>query len=209
MSQVPQPPMGAPALPPNLAPVAPPVAAPQPLPPNVAPQGVSPLAAQLGVNPGDVTGPTAPPMAGPPITGPVEPAAGATDEAPKKRNRKPRAIYRAADAAKLEAVPADWNAKDHLPLSKDDFANEALFFDFKAAQSEKAAANWKQLAADVRAGKTGDQKKNLDKFAKALKLLKEMEPMLRASLGDAEFERMAAAAAQQPVADAAGVAAGV
>jgi hypothetical protein len=36
----------------------------------------------------------------------------------------------------LTAIPGDWDAKKHLPLRKGDFADEAMFLDFRADDME-------------------------------------------------------------------------
>ena len=202
------------------APVGAPVAAPTPVSPVAQALGVpspvgAPVAAPVlppaGV-PGDVTGPTGSPAnatVAPPIVGSDAPVAATGAEAPKKRNRKPRLVYRADGAPKLEAVPTDFNAKTHLPMAKDDFANEALYWDWKAAELEKSVAVARKNAQDCREGRGGEQKKALDKAAKAVKLLQEMEPVLRAAMGDAAYEQWKAAQAALPAANAAAVAAGV
>lgn len=214
MSQLPP----VPGVPAGVAPL-PPLAA-----PTGVPAGVSPLGAALGAVPqpaaplppaavpGDVTGPTGTPAGAvaPAINGPVEPATGAADPVKKTRaKRAPRLVYRAEGSPVLTAIPTDYDSKKNLPMAKTDFVNEALYYDHKAHESEKAAAAFKQLAQDVRDGKGGDAKKDLEKFNKAIATLKSMEPMLRARLGDAAFEAMVAANQQQPAANAAAAAAGV
>jgi hypothetical protein len=125
-------------------------------------QQVPPSAAVAGVTQSEAT------------AAPGSTASGDAGGEAVKKTRKPRAPkekYVGRDAAgnpaKLETPPTDWSGKKHLPLSKDDFASEAVFYDFKAMQAAKQSDKYKQLAADCRLGgdsETRKLKKKADKL---------------------------------------------
>lgn len=55
-------------------------------------------------------------------------------------------------AGLLTAVPTDYDHRKHLPPSAKDFANVAVFYDWKADQAEARAKQLRSLAADERSG---------------------------------------------------------
>jgi len=121
-------------------------------------------------------------------------------EKPKQRKqRKKKAQYPiqgAMDAkgnpahdenGKLTAVPAtpEFNAREHKPMTKKNFADEATFFDFKAHLADQNAEKAKELAESYRKkAKTlrqfGDEKTR--KKASKLQKMQEMAQKLQAEL---------------------------
>jgi hypothetical protein len=180
MSQVPAPPAGVGPVAPGVSPVA---AGPGPF--NAGPG--MPVAAAVGpVAPGvpgpvnpvaglDNTGPTAPA-----INGPVAPPATEGEAVPKPRaKRKARAAFRADDAPKLtSAEPQGYSTKDHIPLGKADFVDEATFYDFKALQAKKQVAKYEELAKEARTEGGAEQRKAKKSTSKALELLSNARKVL-------------------------------
>lgn len=105
----------------------------------------------------------------------------------EKKPRKPRkpkvekVSYRAEGADKLAAVPEDYSSKRHNPLKPGDFADEAVYFDFKAWQTGKASANWARKAKEYRELGGADARKNRAKLLKLTDQLEEMRKALAAS----------------------------
>lgn len=119
-------------------------------------------------------------------------------ETKKRRSRAKveRSAYRAEGAGKLAALPTDWDSKKHLPLGKSDFADEAVFFDWKAEQAQRQANRFAKLARECREGGTEEQRKAKKKFAKMRDQMEAMQQELIATLGpDAVQEFLARLAA--------------
>ena len=101
-----------------------------------------------------------------------------------RRPRKPKADWPgltrddAGDVVRLKEAPADFNVRKHAPLTKRNFEDEAVFFDFKAGCLEQQAAGMRQQAEECR--KLG----NKEDRAKARKLKSWLEKAadLRAEL---------------------------
>lgn len=170
---------------PSLQPIGP--------PPGVAPVVGPPI--QQGP-PSFVTG--APQAVAPQAQGNQPPTPGPDGKPVKTRKpRAPRAKYREENAPKLTAVPGDYNPRKHLPLSKADFQDEALFYDWKASQAEKQLAKYREAAADIRTGGDSETRKNKKRLEKYLTGLAEMQKQLEATLGPEAFAAMVAKMQQQ------------
>lgn len=109
----------------------------------------------------------------------------ATEEAPVKvrKPRKPsvpRTSYRAEGAAKLSVVPEDYSPKKHNPLKAGDFEDEAIYFDFKAAQTAKASANWARKAKEARELGGPELRKSRAKLLKLSEMLEGLKADLLA-----------------------------
>lgn len=95
----------------------------------------------------------------------AENATGESGEAKAKRTPKPRIKYRGDDQAKLTAMPEDYSSK-FLPLSKDDFADEATYYDFQAVQWQKKADRARQTAEDIRSFGSPEERKAAESLRK-------------------------------------------
>lgn len=59
---------------------------------------------------------------------------------------------------KLTAIPSDFDAKKHLPLTAKDFSDKAVYYDMRAAHLSAAAEKMTKLAAQERAmGSAGER----------------------------------------------------
>lgn len=118
----------------------------------------------------------------------VDSGATATLEAPaEKKPRKPRKPkvpkenYRAEGAGKLTTVPEDFSSKRHNPLKPGDFEDEAVYFDFKAAQTAKASANWARKAKEARELGGPEARKSRAKLLKLSEAIEKMRAEMAAS----------------------------
>lgn len=89
------------------------------------------------------------------------------------------------DKGLLIAVPADYNPKEHIALSKKDFADTATFFEFRSAMMKRAAARMtdaadKMLARAERLRKYGDEetRKKAERLARYKEQVAELEKYL-------------------------------
>lgn len=98
---------------------------------------------------------------------------GETGDKPK-RTPKPRIKYRADNAPKLTVIPEDYSSK-FLPLSKDDFEDEATYYDFQAVQWQKKADSARQKAEDIRSFGSPEERK-------AAEALRKMQDKMQALL---------------------------
>lgn len=80
---------------------------------------------------------------------------------------------------KLDTLPTDFDAVKHEKLMPGDFANEALYYEFREAESNKSAQKFGAIAKRLRAlGNVSDQKS----ATKLLKMREQME-LLAKQLG--------------------------
>ncbi len=129
----------------------------------VAAPPTAPVASVAGAS---LASPAAPPQAGGIASGP-----GTDPMATKKRGRKrladdPRQPHPALAAStegeatvQLDAVPADFDAEKHRPLSKKEFKSEANFLRYRADELRKRADAYETDAKNIEAlGNVEDQK---------------------------------------------------
>lgn len=75
-----------------------------------------------------------------------------------KNLRVAHPLIGADDGYPFTAVPEDYDARRHLPIKRSDFADEALFFEWRANLARVAAVRFDKLAAEARAtGGTKDR----------------------------------------------------
>lgn len=97
-----------------------------------------------------------------------------------KRKAPDRVKYRADDAPLLTEVPTDWTSK-FLPLSKGDFADEAVYWDFKSGQLQKSADKARQNAENIRAFGSPEERKAAEQLQKFQKKMDDMVAKMRES----------------------------
>jgi hypothetical protein len=104
-------------------------------------------------------------------------SATATDSKPK-RVQPPKDDYPIPEGG-LVTWPTDWSISKHKPLAKKNFADEAVYYDGKAAMYEKMAANARREAETSRKlgglADRGKAKKLIKMQEKFLELRKQME----------------------------------
>lgn len=139
---------------------------------------------------------------------------GQGGSAGKPKEKKVRAIFdlkTAVDAngkavpgraeGKLQAVPANWKPKEHKPLKRSDFADEATFIEFRAILAEQKAERMATAARKLR-----QQAERIRQFGdegtrkKANKLLKAREQMaaLEKELAEAGIDVSALVGGDKP-----------
>ena len=130
-------------------------------------------------------------------------ASGGADGEKKKPTPPKREKFRKDGDAKLDHIPVEWSPGKHLPLSKDDFTEEALFYDFKQHRLQLSADKMGQMAAECRAGGTPEQRKARQKFLQQAKSFQEMQKKLIEQMGEGAVAELLARANQTaPVAPA-------
>jgi len=67
----------------------------------------------------------------------------------EKKNKRGEPIVR--PTKKLGSIPADYDIKLHRPLGRGDFEDESLYFELRAQDYDKKAAEMRKQAADVKA----------------------------------------------------------
>jgi hypothetical protein len=196
---------------PSLTPMNPPALA--PMAPTLAPMGGAPAAPVAGVatlqgGVADLTPPagTQDAQGNAVAGGQASGAAGqvGADGQPvttKKRRTSTRTKFRADDTApKLDTGDVQskgYSFSKHLPLGKDDFADEALYWDYKADTAERSARKHRQTADQIRAGGSPESRKNLAKVSKALEAFNNTRKQLIETFGEAKVNEMLAGMAAQ------------
>lgn len=113
-------------------------------------------------------------------------------KADEKKEKPKRTPYRAEGAAVLEAIPADFNPRKHLPLKKADFKDEWTYFEYRAQLAEKNAASFRKQAEESKSlGSTADRVK-AKRMVQMMKRMAELEAELKASGVDIDALKAAA-----------------
>jgi hypothetical protein len=151
-----------------------------------------------------------------PVAGQAAADGTATGEPVKKTRTSTRTKFRADGEPKIaaskepltsfaiETVGADgqperreWNAKKHLPIGKDDFEDEANYWDWKAEQSKATVRRAEQAAQTCRAGGTAEQRKAVKKMTSVYDQMAAMQKTLTEQLGPEAVQALLAKLAAQ------------
>jgi len=112
-------------------------------------------------------------------------APGTKDDAGKKVKKAKRVAYPLVGSKDpavypLKEVPADFNAKTHKPLKKKDFAEDYLFFSYKAAEARAKADAWDARAKEEKQLGSSKKRAQAKKLLKMTAKMAELRKMLEA-----------------------------
>jgi hypothetical protein len=116
--------------------------------------------------------------------------AGAKDKKKKKREAHPLLFVDSQNEetgkiekkrVKLKAVPTDYDAKIHKPLSRKDFEDESLWYELKAQACEKQAAKFRQMATEEKVTGASGEKAKTKRLVAMMKKIEELKKTLIAA----------------------------
>ena len=107
-------------------------------------------------------------------------AATATETAKPK---VPKVPYRKANGPKIDGLPSGFSSTKHEPLKKEDFKEDAMYYDWKADSLEKSAGRYRVNAELCRTFGDEEQRKAAIKLDKTRRAMQEMQSKLEEQFG--------------------------
>lgn len=88
----------------------------------------------------------------------------------------PRMVYK---RVKLTTIPTDFDSAKHAKLKSSDFADEAMFLDFRATQLETTAKKFRGRAEQLRKIENVDDRKKVNRLEKMREQMAKLEESLK------------------------------